>query len=101
MNMRIEEVIEKVSTLLQQKNKDYGDDNLKEYGILGLMIRISDKLARIKVALNTGNKKVIEDALIDIAGYSINGIRLLDEPDGIYGKFWDETIDISEVEEDD
>lgn len=78
-NVSITKAIKEIEDVLQERNAKYGDNNLLDYGILGLVIRMSDKLSRIKNALVTGNYDIIEDALIDLAGYSINGYRLLKE----------------------
>lgn len=66
-----------IVSLLQKKNQEYGDDNLLKHGLLGIYIRLSDKLARLKYQLVHEN--VTEDTLMDIAGYAINALRLINE----------------------
>jgi len=80
----IEGVANQVVELLKDRNAKYGDENLMDFGVLGLVIRINDKLGRIKTALSnrdpgTDAYAIIEDALKDIAGYAINGLRLMEE----------------------
>jgi len=62
-----------------RKNKDYGDAYLL-FGIIGIIIRIQDKLQRLISILN--NKKIeindetIFDTLIDLTNYSILALIL-------------------------
>lgn len=78
----LEKVIEEVKELLLDRNKKYGDKNLIDYGLIGIIIRLNDKVARIKEVISdpnselTGNE-IVEDALKDIAGYALNGLRLV------------------------
>lgn len=65
-----------------KKNSDYGSDNILRFGERGLIIRISDKYARVqnllkKVKTSVGDEK-IEDTLEDIINYSIYGDMLTD-----------------------
>ncbi len=63
------------------KNNDYGgaDDpfkNFREFGELGILVRMSDKFARIKTALAEKRElqvkdEVIEDTIIDLAVYAV------------------------------
>jgi hypothetical protein len=64
-----------------RKNNDYGgpDDpwkNFRDFGTLGIVVRMSDKFARIKTALveKRGlevSDESVEDTLIDLANYAI------------------------------
>lgn len=79
----IKTAAEKVVKVLEERNAKYGDKNLLTYGILGLVVRMNDKIARITTAISENSssnntKEIIKDALIDIAGYAINGLRLLE-----------------------
>lgn len=80
----IKAISDEIQELLNRKNSDYGDDNLVKYGELGIIIRMSDKLARLEnLRTNKIDSKVddetVEDTLKDLAGYCINYIRLLRE----------------------
>ncbi len=84
--MEFKEITDEILKVLEDRNKRYGDNNLLSYGLLGLIIRISDKLSRIinqisDDSLLTDEEKysIIEDQLVDISGYSINGLRLMKE----------------------
>lgn len=73
------EYLQKMQNLYQAKNSDYGDSFSKscnEYGLLAPIIRISDKLERVKtLSKNNSSKKVedekIEDTLLDLANYAV------------------------------
>ena len=68
--------------LFTKKNIDYGDAFAK-YGVIGVLMRIEDKLQRsmsiTKNGVNLVNDEGIRDTLIDLHNYSAMAIMLLDE----------------------
>ena len=68
--------------LFTKKNADYGDAFAK-YGIIGVLIRIEDKLQRsisiTKQGINLVENEGIRDTLIDLHNYSAMALMLLDE----------------------
>jgi hypothetical protein len=68
--------------LFTKKNIDYGDAFAK-YGVIGVLIRIEDKLQRsisiTKNGINLINDESIRDTLIDLHNYSAMALMLLDE----------------------
>lgn len=76
---KINEACIELANVLKQKNKKYGDSFTKtadEYGNAVLLLRIQDKLNRLKQILilnesvtNTGESEL--DTLLDLAGYAI------------------------------
>ena len=68
--------------LFTKKNADYGDAFAK-YGIIGVLMRIEDKLQRSISISNKGVNLVedecIRDTLIDLHNYAAMGMMLLDE----------------------
>ena len=62
------------------KQHDYGHDNIMVFKEQGLVVRLWDKIARLKNLLwvNKENPKneSIEDTFTDIAGYAIIGLML-------------------------
>jgi len=68
--------------LFAAKNKDYGD-SFREMGLVGLMVRMQDKLARVlnisKTQITLVEAEKLRDTLIDLANYSLLAIMLLDE----------------------
>jgi beta-glucosidase/6-phospho-beta-glucosidase/beta-galactosidase len=68
--------------LFAKKNKDYGDAFAK-YGIIGVLMRIEDKIQRslsiTKNGVNLVNDESIRDTLLDLHNYAAMGLMLLDE----------------------
>jgi len=82
---RIEQM-QKVQTegleLFKKKNQDYGDA-FANYGIVGVLVRMGDKIARLQSITKKGvslvNTESLRDTLIDLHNYSAMAIMLLDE----------------------
>ena len=75
---RFREITEQMADLYERKNKDYGDsfsNSLDEFGVIAGVVRLSDKMSRIKALTKNGEQLVldesIKDTLQDLANYSI------------------------------
>jgi len=70
--------------LFTRKNEDYGDA-FAEYGVIGVLMRIEDKLKRsmsiTKNGVNLVRDEGIRDTLIDLHNYAAMAIMLIDEKD--------------------
>ena len=82
---RVEQMIKiqkEALELFSKKNIDYGDAFAK-YGVIGVLMRIEDKLHRsmsiTKNGVNLINDEGIRDTLIDLHNYSAMALMLLDE----------------------
>ena len=68
--------------LFDKKNKDYGDA-FANYGPVGVIVRMGDKINRLSSVTNQGINLVktesIRDTLIDLHNYSAMAIMLMDE----------------------
>jgi hypothetical protein len=68
--------------LFTKKNIDYGDAFAK-YGVIGVLMRIEDKIQRAlnitKNGVNLINDEGIRDTLLDLHNYSAMALMLLDE----------------------
>lgn len=68
--------------LFEKKNKDYGDA-FANYGPVGVIVRMGDKINRLSSITNNGislvDNESIRDTLIDLHNYSAMAIMLLDE----------------------
>jgi hypothetical protein len=69
-------------TLFSKKNQDYGDA-FANYGTIGVLVRMSDKISR-SVSISTSslilNKdEKLRDTLIDLHNYAAMAIMLIDE----------------------
>ena len=68
--------------LFIKKNTDYGDAFAK-YGVIGVLMRIEDKIQRSvtisKNGINLVNDESIRDTLLDLHNYAAMALMLLDE----------------------
>ena len=68
-----------VAELVISKQKDYGQNNILDFGELGVLIRLNDKVARLK---NLWGKKPTNESLtdtwMDIVGYGLIALMLKD-----------------------
>ncbi len=81
------ELLDNLHNLYIAKNHDYGDsvhDTYKKYGLTSFLVRMEDKLNRVR----TLNKNIndiqvptekIEDTLLDLANYAILAVLELKE----------------------
>ena len=75
-----------LADVLNQKNLAYGDSFTKsvdKYGLSVIGVRLSDKYNRIEHLITHNelkeNDESLEDTLLDMAGYSILGLKYLEE----------------------
>lgn len=68
--------------LFKRKNQDYGDA-FANYGVVGVLVRMGDKIARLQSistkSVSLVNSESLRDTLIDLHNYSAMAIMLLDE----------------------
>lgn len=68
--------------LFIKKNTDYGDA-FANYGVIGVLMRIQDKLQRAvsitKNGINLVNDERIQDTLLDLHNYAAMALMLLNE----------------------
>lgn len=86
MDNKFSEYTDHLANILNQKNLAYGDNfskSLDEDGLLVLKIRLGDKFNRVSSLIKRGelkeNDESLEDTLLDLAGYSILGLKYLKE----------------------
>jgi hypothetical protein len=84
-NKRVTQMIEVQSKgleLFKKKNQDYGDA-FAQYGVIGVLMRIQDKIQRSinisKTSICLVDNESIEDTLIDLHNYAAMGLMLLNE----------------------
>jgi beta-glucosidase/6-phospho-beta-glucosidase/beta-galactosidase len=79
---QMEKIQEEGLELFKRKNADYGDAFAK-YGIIGVLMRIEDKIQRslsiTKNGVNLVKDENIRDTLLDLHNYAAMGLMLLDE----------------------
>ena len=75
----------KALDLFSKKNADYGDAFAK-YGVIGVLIRMEDKLHRSLSITHNGitliNDEGLVDTLLDLHNYSAMALMLLEEGGG-------------------
>lgn len=66
--------------LMKVKNRDYGENddpfrNFRRWGLLGILVRLGDKLARLETFVERGDLKVVDeqvrDTVLDIINYAV------------------------------
>lgn len=74
---QLEEIQKKAKELFEKKNADYGDA-FATYGIVGVLVRIQDKIKRClsisKKSVTLVDDETIYDTLIDLHNYAAMGI---------------------------
>ena len=76
---RHEELCAYARKIMEKKNQDYGADgdpfrNFREFGTIGILVRLSDKLARIRTWEERGQFAVdetLQDTVLDAINYLI------------------------------
>lgn len=81
-------ILQEMHELYLRKNADYGnsfEEQFKEYGLTSLIIRLEDKLRRLK-QLSKRKAQVkdetIYDTLMDMSNYSVMGLMELKKREG-------------------
>lgn len=75
----IDEVLADLRATLISKQRDYGKDNILNFGEMGVLVRTNDKMSRLKnLILNNkeAQNESIEDNWKDLAGYAVLALML-------------------------
>ncbi len=81
-NVSLTSIRNRAIELFAKKNADYGDA-FAEYGVLGVIVRIGDKIFRLKTLTDKANKnkqvkdESIKDTLEDLFNYTAMAVMLL------------------------
>ena len=77
------ELATEIAELVIVKQRDYGHDNINAFGLMGIVVRSSDKVARLRNLIKEREtthreplNESVQDTLMDTAGYSILGLML-------------------------
>ena len=88
-NTRVEQLLtvqKEAKELLERNNTDYGDA-FADYGIVGVLVRLGDKVRRCQSISNKGvnvvNDEAMRDTLIDLHNYAAMAIMLYDEKEKV------------------
>lgn len=79
-NEAVQTFTDELAKLLIRKRLDYGPGNLVEFGQFGVLVRLSDKLHRLRNLHERGTAPLHESVLDtwqDIAGYAILALMMI------------------------
>lgn len=75
---KLEKLMNELLETYKAKNADYGDsfaDSFREFGIVSAVVRMNDKMNRIKSLTRSGDMQVkdesLRDSLMDLANYAL------------------------------
>lgn len=79
---QLDSIQKEAKELFVKKNKDYGDA-FADYGSIGVLVRIGDKIRRMQNITSNGiqmvNDEALRDTLIDLHNYAAMAIMCMDE----------------------
>lgn len=79
---QLEKIQKEALELFAKKNADYGDA-FSEYGTIGVLVRLGDKIKRLQSIssnkISLVNDETIRDTLIDLHNYSAMAIMCLED----------------------
>jgi hypothetical protein len=79
---QMKEIQDKALELFARKNADYGDA-FATFGLIGVLVRIEDKIKRALSISNTGvtlvNDEGLQDTLLDLHNYAAMALMLRNE----------------------
>jgi uncharacterized protein (UPF0218 family) len=85
-----DDVCDILSVIFEKKQHDYGDSftaSCDEHGIVAAIVRMDDKMRRVKSLHRNGESAVIgesmRDSLLDLANYAIMSIMWIDNREDV------------------
>jgi len=79
---QLESIQKRAKELFEKKNADYGDA-FATYGIVGVLVRIQDKIQRCisltKRGIQLVDDESLDDTLIDLHNYAAMGMMIKEE----------------------
>lgn len=67
----LEDILVEINEMMVGRHEKYGPGNIAEFGDLGILVRMSDKFARLKNGRENFNDETIENTLDDVIGYAL------------------------------
>lgn len=74
ISFKFREIAMNLTDLFDRKQHDYGSSNISDFGEFGILVRVNDKVARLKNLLKNNKapkNEALTDSWADIATYSI------------------------------
>jgi len=79
---QLKKIQDECFTIFKAKNSDYGS-SFEDDGVIGVIIRIGDKIKRMKSITTKGihlvNDESLRDTLLDLHNYAAMAVMLLDD----------------------
>jgi len=66
--------LDEVRDVMVERGKKYGPGNIQEFGELGVLVRLSDKLARLRHTTQNFGDETTTDSWVDVIGYGLIGL---------------------------
>jgi hypothetical protein len=86
---QLQTIQDEARALFAKKNADYGDAFAK-YGVIGVLMRIEDKIQRAlsisKSQIKLVEDERLEDTLLDLHNYAAMALMLMKEPSTLKGR---------------
>lgn len=79
LDQAYEQVLAELLQMFLKKHKDYGKGNILSNGELGIAMRVSEKIERVKHLLLSGQtpaNETLEETWIDVAVYGVLAVLL-------------------------
>lgn len=68
------EYLDEVLELVAERGRKYGPGNIREFGELGVLVRLSDKLSRLRHTTENFADETSADSWMDVIGYGLIGL---------------------------
>lgn len=88
----LDQIMKSCLDLGERKSADYGAvrDVIADNGLIGIVVRLDDKQARLLSLVQPGHKQQVKDesirdTLMDVINYATYAISILDGTWGVYG----------------
>lgn len=75
----IDDSLAEVRKVMMERGAKYGPGNIAQFGDFGVLVRLSDKLARIQSARDKDfADEAVRDTWLDVIGYGLIGLAWVD-----------------------
>lgn len=71
--------LKQIRDLMYDRGNKYGAGNIAEFGQYGVLVRMSDKFARLKQGLDNYDDETLESTLEDVVGYALIWLMILND----------------------
>lgn len=65
------DVVNELVDMMEGRHRKYGPGNIAEFGPLGILVRLSDKFARLRAGQENFDDETVENTLDDVIGYAL------------------------------